>query len=139
MAHYALIDENNIVVNVITGVDENITQTDTDGSIVGGSTEAWEAFYESRPWFAGLRCKRSSYNTVGNVHLLNGTPFRKNSAGIGYFYDEVNDAFIPPKLFDSWTLNEETFIWEAPIPRPNDGLMYQWNEDTQDWEAINFN
>lgn len=126
MAHYALINENNEVVNVITGVDENIIQTDIDGTQVGGSSEAWEEFYASRPWFAGLKCKRTSYN--GNI--------RKNYAGIGYTYDEARDAFIPPKPFDSWILNEDTCLWEAPSPMPNDGKRYKWDESTQSWVEI---
>ena len=84
MAHYALINSDNIVVQVITGVDENIIQTDTDGTIVGGSTFGWEQFYASRPEFAGLTCKRTSYN--GNI--------RANYAGIGYKYDKDFDVFI---------------------------------------------
>lgn len=128
MAHYALLDENNIVTNVITGVDENITQTDLDGTVVGGSSEAWEQFYATRPWFNVADCKRTSYN--GNI--------RKNYAGIGYTYDEARDAFIPPKSFPSWVLNEDTCRWEAPIPYPNDGVMYSWDEEAGDWIPIIF-
>lgn len=126
MAHYALIDDNNKVVNVITGVDENIIQTDSDGTQVGGSSEAWENFYASQPWFIGLKCKRTSYN--GNI--------RKNFAGIGYTYDEVKDAFIPPKPYESWVLNEETCRWESPILYPYDGKHYIWNEVKQKWDEI---
>jgi len=81
--------------------------------------------------------KQTSYNTKGGVHKLGGTPLRKNHAGIGYKYDEDRDAFIPPKPFDSWTLNEETCIWEAPIAHPNDGQTYSWNEETKQWNLIN--
>jgi len=81
--------------------------------------------------------KQTSYNTKGGVHKLGGTPLRKNHAGIGYKYDEDKDAFIPPKPFDSWTLNEETCIWEAPIDHPNDEQTYSWNEETQQWNLIN--
>ena len=81
--------------------------------------------------------KQTSYNTQGGVHMLGGTPLRKNHAGIGYKYDEDRDAFIPPKPFDSWTLNEETCIWEAPIAHPNDEQTYSWNEETQQWNLIN--
>lgn len=126
MAHYALIDNNNIVVQVITGVDENITQIDTDGTKVGGSAEAWEAFYASRPWFAGLRCKRTSYN-----HRI-----RKHFAGVGYSYSESLDAFIPPQPFGSWTLNEDTCLWEPPTPYPTDGRRYLWIEDDLNWQVI---
>ena len=85
MAHYAFIDNNNIVIKVITGVDENETQID-NGVEVGGSTEAWEAFYEAQYWHQGLICKRTSYH--GNI--------RGVYAGIGYTYDAVNDVFVAP-------------------------------------------
>jgi hypothetical protein len=126
MAHYALLDENNIVVNVITGVDEHVIQIDTDGTEVGGSSEAWENFYASRPWFIGLKCKRTSYNN--NI--------RKNYAGIGYTYDEVRDAFISPKPYNSWILDEETCRWQAPIAYPLDNKSYIWNEENQKWDEI---
>ena len=80
--------------------------------------------------------KQTSYNTIANVHRLGGTPFRKNHAGIGYTYDEDRDAFIPPKPFKSWTLNETTCIWEAPVDYPNDGKIYDWNEETKQWELL---
>jgi len=80
--------------------------------------------------------KQTSYNTVGGVHKLGGTPFRKNHAGIGYTYDEDRDAFIPPKPFNSWILNEDTCRWEAPVAYPNDGQVYKWNETIQNWELI---
>ena len=123
MAHYALLDKNNIVVQVIVGVDENITQIDSDGQSVGGSSEAWEQFYQTRPWFEGLTCKRTSYN--GN--------YRKNYAGIGFSFDEELDAFIPPKPFESWILNSDTCVWVAPIPYPNDGNVYSWDDENQSW------
>lgn len=125
MAHYALIDENNIVRQVITGVDENEIQTDLDGSTVGGSSEAWEDFYSSLPWFAGLTCKRTSYN--GKI--------RKRYAGIGYKYDDVADVFIAPQPYPSWSL-DSNHDWQPPIPYPNDGLIYDWNEADEDWEAV---
>ena len=87
MAHYAFIDSNNIVVKVITGVDETETQID-NGVEVGGSTEAWEQFYESQSWHTGLICKRTSYN--GNI--------RGVYAGIGYTYDAQLDEFVPPHI-----------------------------------------
>lgn len=87
MAHYALLNSQNVVVQVITGVDETVTQTDLDGTVVGGSTEAWEQFYENQSWHSGLTCKRTSYN--GN--------FRGVYAGIGYTYDPVNDVFVAPQ------------------------------------------
>lgn len=127
MAHYALLNNENIVVNVITGVDEDTVQTDLDGTQVGGSTEAWEAFYASRPWFDGLTCKRTSYH--GRI--------RKNYAGVGFTYDPVRDAFIPPRpVWQSWVLNEETCQWEAPTPMPDDGNIYQWDEETLSWVEV---
>jgi hypothetical protein len=80
--------------------------------------------------------KQTSYNTVGGVHNNNGTPFRKNHAGIGYTYDEDRDAFIPPKPFKSWILNEDTCLWEAPVAKPNDDNMYSWNESTLTWNIV---
>ena len=125
MAHYALIDSSNVVVNVITGVDENIIQTDLNGTQVGGSSEAWEVFYSSRPWFAGLVCKRTSYN--GNI--------RKQYAGIGYTYDAVNDVFIAPQPFASWSL-DENFDWQPPTPRP-EGISWYWDENSLSWIEAN--
>ncbi len=88
MAHYAFLNGNNEVVKVIVGIDETQTQVDTDGKVVGGSTEAWEKFYESQAIHAGLTCKRTSYN--GNI--------RGTYAGIGYTYDAVNDVFVAPQV-----------------------------------------
>jgi hypothetical protein len=81
--------------------------------------------------------KQTSYNTVGGVHNNGGTPFRKNHAAIGYTYDEDRDAFIPKKPYNSWILNEQTCNWEAPVVKPNDGNMYNWNENLANWELIN--
>ena len=78
--------------------------------------------------------KQTSYNTIAGEHKLGGTPFRKNFAGKGFTYDEDRDAFIPPKPFASWILNEETCQWEAPVVRPDDGKIYSWNETTQQWD-----
>jgi hypothetical protein len=116
MAHYAFLDENNTVVQVIVGKDE-------------GNMD-WEQFYSMQ---MGMACKRTSFNTMGGVHQLGGTPFRKNYAGIGFTYDAQRDAFVPPKPFASWVLNEESCLWEAPVPMPNDGQMYQWDEDAGQW------
>lgn len=116
MAHFAQLDENNIVVQVIVGVDEPL-----DG----------EAIYQEN---TGKTWKKTSYNTLGGQHLLGGAAFRKNYAGIGYFYDSVRDAFVPPKPYPSWTLNEETCLWDSPIPYPTDNEKYQWNESTTSWE-----
>jgi hypothetical protein len=128
MAHYALIDVNNIVVQVITGVDENIVQTNLDGTEVGGSSVAWEAFYASRPWFEGLTCKRTSYN--GNI--------RANYAGIGYKYDPDFDVFITPQPYPSWKLNYTTYQWEAPVVKPEDTeeYFYKWSEINKEWIQV---
>jgi hypothetical protein len=79
---------------------------------------------------------QTSYNTQGGVHLLGGTPLRKNYAGIGYTYDEVRDAFIPPKPFNSWLLNETTCLWDAPVAYPTDGKLYMWDEEQQQWTEV---
>jgi hypothetical protein len=118
MAHYAFIDNTGLVVEVITGVDED--------QVVNGitGTEGWEQFYATqRP---GLACKRTSYN--GRI--------RKNYAGIGYLYDADRDAFIPPQPYPSWLLDEDTCLWQPPVPYPDDNGMYTWDEDTQTWEPV---
>jgi len=79
---------------------------------------------------------QTSYNTRGGEHLLGGTPLRKNFAGLDYTYDPKKDAFIPPKKFESWILDENTCLWKAPIPYPNDGKNYNWNEETKSWDEI---
>jgi hypothetical protein len=80
--------------------------------------------------------KQTSYNTKGGVHTEGGTPLRKNHAGIGYTYDETRDAFIPPKPFNSWILNEDTCLWNAPIAKPQDNYTYRWNESTLTWDIV---
>jgi hypothetical protein len=130
MAHYALLNNENVVVQVITGIDEDITQFDADGNEVGGSTEAWEAFYENQPWHSGLTCKRTSYNATGG--------FRKQYAGIGYTYDEVNDVFISPQPYSSWVL-DENYDWQPPTPKPANASYenpYRWSEEDLEWVAI---
>lgn len=128
MAHYAIIDpKDNIVVQVITGVDEDVTQTDLDGTVVGGSTEAWEAFYESQDRWKNFKVRRTSFN--GN--------FRRRYAGIGMKFDEERDAFISLQPHPSWSLNEETLMWEPPTPMPADASnvkRYWWNENALAWE-----
>ena len=122
MAHYAFLDANNVVVKVIVGINENETQVD-NGTPVGGSTEAWEQFYENQPWHSGLTCKRTSYN--GNI--------RGRYAGIGYTYDAVNNVFIRPQPYASWTLGDN-FDWQPPTPRPDNLLAWFWNETNLMWE-----
>jgi hypothetical protein len=109
MAHYAFLDENSIVTEVITGIDETEL-------IEGLSPEEWYGNFRRH------KCVRTSYH--GNI--------RKNYAGIGYTYDATRDAFIPPKPFESWVLNENTCLWEAPTPMPTDGA-YVWDEPTKAW------
>lgn len=121
MAHYAFLNMQNIVTEVIVGKDE------TEGN------KNWEIHYGN---IREQICKRTSYNTRGGVHLNDGTPFRKNYAGIGYTYDESRDAFIPPKPYDSWTLNETSCLWEASVAYPADGETYEWNEENQQWDLI---
>jgi len=121
MAHYAILDENNIVVSVIVGNDE-------------GEVD-WEEYYES---ISGSPCKRTSYNTYGNTHLSGGKPFRLNYAGIGYEYREDLDGFIAPQPYNSWNLNEETGLWNAPVEKPedNDESFYVWDEDSLSWQSV---
>lgn len=113
MAHYAFLDENNVVTEVIVGIDE---------------TELIEGL-DAETWYGNFRnqtCKRTSYN--GHI--------RKNYAGIGYTYDSNKDAFIPPKPYSSWILDEDTCLWKAPISYPNNGKSYQWNESDQKWDEV---
>ncbi len=115
MSHFAQIDENNIVTQVIV-----IEQDVVDSGLFG----------DPNSWI------QTSYNTHGGTHLLGGTPLRKNYAGIGYTYDNTRDAFIPPKPFNSWTLNETSCLWEAPTPMPTDGKIYTWDEATTSWVEV---
>jgi hypothetical protein len=111
MAHYAFLDENNVVTEVITGIDETEL-------IEGLDTETW---YGN---FRGQVCKRTSYNNN----------YRKNYAGVGYYFNEALDAFIAPKPFESWFLDEETCRWQAPVAHPEDGGIYSWNEEAGQWD-----
>ena len=121
MAHYAFLDDNNIVTEVIVGKNEGEDGID------------WEQHYGE---FRGQTCKRTSYNTQAGVHTAGGTPYRKNYAGIGYSYDATRDAFVPPKPYASWSLNETSCMWEPPVAYPTDGKPYSWNESTTSWEEI---
>lgn len=113
MAHFARV-ENGIVTEVI------VAELDFFNSFTEQPTGDWI---------------QTSYNTRGGVHLNGGTPLRKNYAGVGFTYDSERDAFIPPKVFNSWVLNEESCLWEAPIPKPEGG-MHQWDEETLSWKQI---
>lgn len=124
MAHYAYLDENNIVTQVIVGKNEDEAPGD------------WETYYGA---------KRTSYNTRGGVYYTPDTnepdpdqskAYRKNYAGIGYTYDATRDAFIPPQPFPSWVLNEQSCLWDAPVPYPTDGKRYSWDEATLAWVEV---
>ena len=115
MSHFAQIDENNIVTRVLV-IEQDVINTGLFGEP--------SSFVQT------------SYNTRGNVHLLGGTPLRKNYAGIGYTYDVTKDAFIAPKPFNSWLLDEETCTWKSPVEMPTDGKIYMWNEDVTNWVEV---
>lgn len=115
MAHFARI-ENNIVTQVIVA-----------------DTKEWCEANLGGEWV------QTSYNTYGGVHKLGGEPLRKNYAGVGFSYDAEKDAFIPPQPYASWTLNEETCLWESPVPYPNDNNVYVWDEEKVDWIKLNNN
>ena len=121
MAHFAEVDSNNVVVRVL---------------VVGDDQEHRGQEFLANDLGLGGTWLKTSYNTQGGVHTLGGTPFRKNYAGIGYTYDAGKDAFIPPKPFNSWTLDEETCLWNAPVAYPTDGGMYTWNEEDQSWDEV---
>lgn len=120
MAHYAKV-ENNIVTQVIVA-----------------EPEFFETFVDSTPgeWI------QTSYNTRGGVHYGEdgepdgGEALRMNYAGVGFTYDKTKDAFIPPQPYNSWTLDESTCLWDAPIAYPSDGALYQWNEETTTWDLV---
>jgi len=127
MAHYAFLDSNNIVTEVIVGKDESDTQHD------------WEIYYGN---IRNQTCKRTSYNTSGGVHSTGGTPFRKNYAGIGYKYYVSHDGFAPPRPYQSWTLNTTTLLWDCPVDYPTESedadgnlILYIWNEGDQQWDV----
>ena len=129
MASFAKIGLNNKVIEVLSvhndvlkdagGIEQEVLGIDFLTKLTGWSI-----------W------KQTSYNTIGGVHKLGGTPLRKNHAGIGYTYDEDRDAFIPKQPFASWTLNEDTCNWEAPSARPDDDKNYTWNEETTSWVEV---
>jgi hypothetical protein len=114
MAHFAKV------------VDGLVTQ------VIVAEPEFFQTFVDSSPgeWI------QTSYNTIGNQHMLGGTPLRKNYAGIGFTYDRSRDAFIPPKPFASWVLNEDTCLWDAPVAMPDDGKLYNWDEATLSWVEV---
>ena len=131
MAHYAQLDSGNVVVNVFVGRDDVVEGIDD-----------WETYYAPQ----GFTVKQTSYNTYGGVHYTDGEPsedqskaLRFNYAGIGFTFDPdkgTDGAFIPPKPFESWVLNEDTCLWEAPVAYPEDGGVYTWDEETTNWILI---
>ena len=122
MAHYAFLDENNLVTEVITGIDETEL-------IEGLDTETW---YGN---FRGQKCVRTSYNTHGGVHLLGGEPLHKNYASIGYSWDGT--GFAAPQPYPSWSLDLFSYLWQAPVAMPEDGKRYAWDEPTTSWVEVN--
>jgi hypothetical protein len=134
MASFAKI-ENNIVTTVVSVVNEVLKDSNGVEQEQLGINFLKTLYNEPNAIW-----KQTSYNTVGGVHKLNGTPFRKNHAGIGYTYDSNRDAFISPKPYNSWILNEDTCLWNAPIAYPVDSNInnrYKWNEEILDWELMN--
>ena len=115
MSHFAKLDENNIVLAVLRGRQED------DGLEQEMSARTGDTY------------RQTSYNTRAGVHVHGGTAFRKNYAGIGYTYDETRDAFIPPQPYPSWLLDETTCLWQPPVPYPTGDGMWSWDEDTQTW------
>jgi hypothetical protein len=127
MSHFAKLDQNNIVIFVTVGRQED------DGKEKELSERTGDTY------------KQTSYNTYNGIHynaetnepsLDQSKAFRKNFAGVGYSYDKDRDAFIPPQPYSSWTLNEQTCNWDSPVPYPNDGSIYSWNEGTQVWDKV---
>jgi len=121
MAHFAEIDAEGTVLRVLVVADDQ---------------EGRGQEFLANDLGLGGTWKKTSYNTAAGAHSNGGTPFRKNYAGIGFKYDEGRDAFIPPKPFASWTLDEDTCLWEAPVARPSGEGMYNWNEDTTSWDEV---
>ena len=124
MAHFAKIGKGSKVEEVLV-VSNDVATTEQAGvdflNNLYGTNDIW---------------KQTSYNTRGGVHLTDGTPFRKNFAGVGFKYDQTRDAFIEPKPYNSWILNETTCQWEAPVVKPDDGQRYNWNEENQTWDLV---
>jgi hypothetical protein len=120
MAHFAQIDTNNNVINVIVIHNNELLDQDSNEVEQKGIDFCKSLFGQDTKWI------QTSYNSN----------FRKNYAGIGYTYDETRDAFILPKPYNSWVLNEDTCLWKAPVPMPQDDNFYEWNEETLSWETI---
>lgn len=114
MAHYAKV------------VDGKVSQ------VIVAEAEFFQTFVDTSPgsWI------KTSYNTIANTHTQGGTPLRGNYAGIGYTYDSTHDVFYPPKPFNSWVLDQSTWVWKAPVEMPTDGKTYTWDEATTSWVAV---
>ena len=125
MAHFAEIDSNNIVLRVLVVDNNDLLDSENNESEALGITYLTDAF--------GGNWVQTSYNTNSGEHSFGGTPFRKNYAGIGMTYDSTRDAFILQQPYASWTLDEDTCRWEAPVTYPDDGKMYEWDEETTNW------
>jgi hypothetical protein len=132
MASFAKLNSENIVTTVVSVVNEVIKDSNGIEQEQLGINFLKTLYNEPNAIW-----KQTSYNTIGGVHKLGGTPFRKNHAGIGFTYDLNRDAFVPPKPYNSWILNENTCLWNPPIDKPNDGNKYIWNEEILNWELIN--
>ena len=116
MGHFAKVDRDKVI------------------DVIVAEPEFFETFKDTKPgeWI------QTSYNTKGNQHRLGGTPLRGNFAGVGDTYDRTNDVFYAPKPYASWTLNQSTWTWEAPVAYPTDGKNYSWNESTQSWDLVEY-
>lgn len=137
MGYFVILDENNFVIKVDTINNSVFTINNIEN--VDKANDFLNNLFNTNNVYL-----QTSYNTRGGVHYTNGIPsqdqskaFRKNYAGIGYYYDEQRDAFIPPKPYASWILNEFSCLWESPVPYPNDDNMYIWNEESQTWDLMN--
>ena len=128
MAHFAKINDDNIVVAVHVVHNNELLVDGTENEQKG--INFLKKLYNWDYW------KQTSYNTTGGVHKLGGTSFRKNYAGIGYTYDADRDAFIAPQPYPSWTLNDDTCLWDPPVAYPDDGQIYEWNESTTSWDLV---
>jgi hypothetical protein len=129
MASFAKIGLNNKVIEVLSVVNEVLHDSNGIEKEVNG-IDFLTKLTGYPVW------KQTSYNTHGGVHSLGGTPLRKNHAGIGYTYDEDRDAFISPKPYNSWILNEDTCLWNSPVAKPQDENIYTWNESTLTWDIV---
>jgi len=129
MAHFAKLNQENIVIAVHVVHNNELLVDGVEGEQKG--IDFLNNLHKTNDTW-----KQTSYNTRGGIHQLGGTPLRKNYAGKGFTYDQTRDAFIPSQPFNSWTLNEDTCLWEAPVAYPDDGKYYKWNEETTSWDEV---